>query len=486
MAKFSLLAMIGANTSAYQRGIQKAETRTQRFGKAVRGLGPILAGVGFASMARNALNMGERITNLSRQLNTNAEALQVLQFAQEKTGASSGALERAIRNVQIRTQQAVDGNKSYSEALARLGIDANEFIKLPTERKLEAIAKASAGATDGSQAYADVARILGERAGPELQGVLDELAKGFESVDKQARDAGNVMDAEFAASLEKASTKLEQLQKRMTVVTGSLAGGFLKLGEAIGDVTARMIYGSDQTIEWTDAEIRAQQASYRRRKAEKDKARALRQTAEAERAAQQAAEEAAASARDIMDKTFAETKAAVEKIRADNLFDAMAPEERVDFLKRKMKELEAQAADLNTETVDGAKEFRRILKESTDVYKKLQDEQAKLAQAEKDANQERESGNAQLDTEVEEKKETAEEAARRRARDPFGPDSFVRTGVIRDSEGMTQDDRFKSMASNFSERFDKTAKGDEKSDTQALVEETKKTNTLLQGKFVNE
>jgi uncharacterized coiled-coil DUF342 family protein len=221
MANFSLLAKLGADTSAYQKGIKGAETRTQKFRDGISGLGAAIAAVGFTALAKRAMDAGERITNLSRQLRTNAEDLQVLQYAADATGASQGALERALRNVQIRAQAAADGNTGYADALERLGLNVDEFNKLPTERKLEAIAKAAKGATNQNEAYADVARILGERAGPELAGVLDQLAKGYDDLEKEARKAGQVMSGPTAAAMEKASTQISQLRNRVTVLVAS-------------------------------------------------------------------------------------------------------------------------------------------------------------------------------------------------------------------------------------------------------------------------
>ena len=59
-------------------------------------------------------------------------------------GSDLSKLEMSLNNLNLRTVEALDGNKNYREAFERLGISIQDFIKLPTDRKLEQIAKAYA------------------------------------------------------------------------------------------------------------------------------------------------------------------------------------------------------------------------------------------------------------------------------------------------------------------------------------------------------
>jgi len=121
--------------------------------------------------------------------------------------------------VQLRTQEASKGNKSYAEAFEQLKINVAEFAGMNTEQKFEAIARAQANATDKQMAFANVARILGERAGPELNEVLKKLAtEGLSAFEKAARDAGQVLDASTIKSLDKASDTLAAFSKAITVL----------------------------------------------------------------------------------------------------------------------------------------------------------------------------------------------------------------------------------------------------------------------------
>ena len=237
MAKFSLLGFLGLNTKAFQTGINHAQKKTNAFAGAWKRLGPLLSAAAFTQLGRSAIRLGSELNDLARQTRTSVEALQVLRHAARETGASNNALERALRNVTTRTEDAIGGNKMLADAFTRLGIDVNEFNRLPTEKRLEALAKAQKNAGDSTRAFTDVARILGERAGPELQGVLDSLARdGFDNLAQSAKDAGQVMSAEAAASMDFLANTGTGLMNRLKVLTATVLHKAIPVFRLLGTI----------------------------------------------------------------------------------------------------------------------------------------------------------------------------------------------------------------------------------------------------------
>ena len=215
--------MLGINTKGFQKGLDAADNRAKKFKKGLGGLKTALAGIGLSKAAMDAINLGSAISDMATQLNIGAEELQVLEFAAREAGVETGIMERAIRNVQLRTQQGIEGNKRYAEAYQTLGLNIAEVSRLPVEKKLEVIAKASAQATDQQAAYNAVAAILGERAGPKMQEILQSLAKdGFDNVSAAAKASGTVMDEDVIAKMDKAADKIEQVKRRFTVMVGTI------------------------------------------------------------------------------------------------------------------------------------------------------------------------------------------------------------------------------------------------------------------------
>jgi len=248
MSRADIEGRMSLNTSAVTRGLQKAKKNVTSFvSSSMRSFGALAGVAGLGALSRGAINLGSQISDLAIQLRIGTTELQVLQYAAQEAGVSSETLERALRNVQLRTQDALNGNKRYAEALQRLGLNVQKFAQLSTDKKFEAIAIAQSKAKDSAQAFRDVAIILGERAGPQLQEVLQSIAKeGFGSLEKAAKDAGQVMEDETIKKLDKASDEISKFKKMLTILSGEILAvavpAFKKLGESIGTITGELFF----------------------------------------------------------------------------------------------------------------------------------------------------------------------------------------------------------------------------------------------------
>ena len=249
---------MGLDTTAFQRGLAKSQKMASQ---AAGAIGTAMVG-SFAAIATAAINTGSRISDLATQLNIGNEEIQTLQYLAREAGASNSALERSLRNVQTRTEEAINGNKSYSEAFQRLNINIHEFRRLSTEKKLEAIANAQANATDKAQAYNDVARILGERAGPELQEVLQSLAtKGFDKVAESARNAGKIIKDETISQLDAAADAIEEAKNNVTVSSAAILGGIADVAGGVAMAYESVRQGRNMWAEYAIAEFYAEEAA---------------------------------------------------------------------------------------------------------------------------------------------------------------------------------------------------------------------------------
>lgn len=219
--KFSL------DSSGIKKGLARAQASIAGFAKnAISQFGAIAGAAGFGMLSKSAIDLGSRISDMATQLNIGTDELQALEFAANEAGVEIGILERALRNVQNRTQEAINGNKRYREALERLGINIENFKKLAVEKKLEQIAIAQQNATDKASAYNDVAIILGERAGPKMAEILQRLAgkEGFEGVAATADRANQRLSEIEIQQLDKAADKIVIFKRAMLVLAGKVLG----------------------------------------------------------------------------------------------------------------------------------------------------------------------------------------------------------------------------------------------------------------------
>ena len=244
MASSSILAKIGLNSAGFKTGLAQCRMAASSFKKSVGGMfsgigSQILgafglsAGVaGLGMLTRKAIETGSQISDMATHLRIGTTELQVLQSVARDAGVDMSKFEMALNNLNLRTAEACDGNDKYREAFDRLGIDLKTFATLPMEQKLAAISNGYKKSEESLVSLNDVSTLLGQKAGPQLLEVLDRIStEGMESLTASAIKAGDVMDEETIASLDRASDEIGRWQNRLIVWFGNFLSD---MGSAIG------------------------------------------------------------------------------------------------------------------------------------------------------------------------------------------------------------------------------------------------------------
>ena len=224
MANLGILAKLGVDSTSLKAGLVSAKKSVADFAKSAGGMLLGLAGAaGFGAVIRSAISFGSTMSDLADRTGTTVEEFGALRDIARDAGVQQSVLERGLRNVALRAQEAVDGNKDYGEALERLGINAKKFVGLSTADKFEAIAIAVNDAKNKSQAFADSAKILGEKAGPQLTEVLRRLkSEGLDEIKKGLMESGAIMDGETAAALDGLEDDLQRFKDTVVITSGKL------------------------------------------------------------------------------------------------------------------------------------------------------------------------------------------------------------------------------------------------------------------------
>ena len=221
---------IGINaTDKTGRAIASAKRNLGSLSKTSAGLARSMAGmfgatIGvavFTRMARSAIEYGSSLTDAAQATDTHVEALQALRFAAQEAGASQQQLDNSLIRVAKSTYDAQRGLSTARDAFALLNINVDEFAKLPTERKLEALARGMENATDKGKANGAAMDILGTRNAPKLMEVMKKLGiDGFDSVAQKAENAGQVMASIDAERLDRAADALARINTKLIIGTG--------------------------------------------------------------------------------------------------------------------------------------------------------------------------------------------------------------------------------------------------------------------------
>jgi len=244
MAESGILARIGLNSAGFKTGLAQCKAAAASFKASLSsifsgigwqimgalGLGAGIAGIGM--LARESIAAGSKISDMATHLRMGTTELQTLMEVSRAAGMDIGKMELGLKSLNERTAEAADGNDSYRDAFKRLGIDLRGFMSLPLEQKLSALANAYKSSGESLTALNDVSTLLGQKAAPEMLEVLDKVAtEGMDKLAQSAIAAGDVMDEETIASMDRAADEIGRWQNRIMV---AFAGFLSDMGSSIG------------------------------------------------------------------------------------------------------------------------------------------------------------------------------------------------------------------------------------------------------------
>ena len=236
----SLKATLGLITTPFTGGLKRIGGALKTVGTKIRGMVSgavgrfaVLAGAtGLGMVLRKAIALGSEMSDLADRSQTTVERFGALRELSRDAGVEVSVLERALRNVNLRAQAAADGNRAYGDAVKRLGLDLKGFLKLDSGQKFQAIADAVSVAANKSEAFRDVATLLGERAGPQLTEVLREVReKGLDPLANALVKTGQVMDNDTAKAMDRLEDVLQRAKDQIIIVAAKMLNAFIPAGK---------------------------------------------------------------------------------------------------------------------------------------------------------------------------------------------------------------------------------------------------------------
>jgi hypothetical protein len=195
-------------------------------GLAVTAIGGAAIGAvaGLTALVKSVADTADEMRDLSQVTGVSTEALSGLGLAAEKSGSSLEGVAGSFKNMQRAIADATAGSKEANEALAALGVSAEELRTLSPEQQFETLAKAITSIEDPAQRAKLAMQVFG-KAGTELMPVLNAVAEeGIGALTQRARDLGIVIEsqtAEQADQFNDALTELAAVGKGLAIQLGS-------------------------------------------------------------------------------------------------------------------------------------------------------------------------------------------------------------------------------------------------------------------------
>lgn len=167
MAIFSLIAKLGLDGSAFENGLKKASSTTEKFRSSVGSqLGSALSVAAITAFASKVIQTVDAIGDLSEQLNISTDDVQRLQVLAGQTGVSFEAMAKSITAVsQERLKAIEEGGKAraYFKALGFSVAELND-ASLSNIDLIARMGQAHKDAGNSAQTQAAMIAILGEKA----------------------------------------------------------------------------------------------------------------------------------------------------------------------------------------------------------------------------------------------------------------------------------------------------------------------------------
>lgn len=216
----------------------------QSFSKAKKGIEKLRGVLKAAAVASTALSVAfgamtnafaaeaDAMIKHARKINIAVEALQELQFAGERSGIAISTTNTALQRLQRRISTAARGTGPAVDALAELGLNAQELNKLETDKQLERIigALSRKPKTEWNRILTALADIEGTEFSKLVEGGLPALR----ALRKEANQLGGVFS-------EQQAKNAEAYQDAMFNLRWTLAGiRNLLVSEVIPSVTSAL------------------------------------------------------------------------------------------------------------------------------------------------------------------------------------------------------------------------------------------------------
>jgi hypothetical protein len=233
-----LIAKVGGFVSGMSEAERQADRASKRIKKelatALDSTATSFAAVGAAALATastlaavavSSIKATAEQIDLARALGATQAELAGMERAAALSGVSADELGLAAKRMNNTIGEAQAGSTAAKDALARLGLTAQELTALPISERMQVIAESISGLSTQTERAAAAQDIFG-RGGQVLLPLLEEGAVAFETGAREARDFGLALNEIDAAAVADADD-------RMNSMVAALAGIKTQFGVAM-------------------------------------------------------------------------------------------------------------------------------------------------------------------------------------------------------------------------------------------------------------
>lgn len=217
----SLLVTIGADTTGLDRGVKQSAKNLKDLGSRAAALGKQMAALGAAATAagtalvsglvKSGLSAIDAQSKLAQSMQGTVDGLRTLTIAAENAGLSQQEMEGNLLRMNRRLgEMARTGGGPAAAALNKLGLSAQDLLRLPLEERVavisEEISKLGTGAEMASLAFG----IFGD-AGIKMVPMLKGGSAAIREAAQEVRDYGLSLSQVDVAKVEQANDAIAKI-----------------------------------------------------------------------------------------------------------------------------------------------------------------------------------------------------------------------------------------------------------------------------------
>lgn len=256
----ALRVTLGLNSAAFSKGLDKANKKSDTFGKKIAKSMKMIAGVsaaaaGAISLAvQGVLQDADKMAKASRKIGVPIEDLTKLRHAAELSGVSFGGLENGLKRLSANMHDASKGIGEGAKAFEELGISVtNSDGTLKSARDvMEELADRFEKMPDGAQKTALAMRVMG-KSGADMIPLLNGGSQALEDMAAESVKLGLVFDEQTGRQAEAFNDNITRLQRSFTGLANKLTAQILPSLLALSQRMIDGISNSDGLSTMTDA-----------------------------------------------------------------------------------------------------------------------------------------------------------------------------------------------------------------------------------------
>lgn len=242
-----------ADDGPLTRGLAVAQRKLKAWGESLTAIGSRLAagggviGAPLAAAAKTFVDGGAALSDMSKRTGVAVETLSALGYAAEQGGADLDTVEKALRKISMEAVKAAGGGQEATEALAALGLSANDLKNLSPDKMLELVGRKIQALPNPANRAAVAMRLLGEEGGTKLLPFLEQLAAGAPEAARALGLVTSTEEANSAKALSQAWKTLTAAGARAVAVVGSALAPAL---QSVADILVQTI---QPALAWVSA-----------------------------------------------------------------------------------------------------------------------------------------------------------------------------------------------------------------------------------------